>query len=201
MKLNIERPIWALALICSLLLLAYQCEQKKNDKLNVLIENQQLAQDTARLQATIRDSTARLSELRSERVTEHLKFEASTMRLNASVRHWKGEARKVRPVVVELSDSIPVLKAYIQATDSVIAGQDSVIQVQSMHLVSQAKLYELEISTMAGRHIQQQQLTELWKTTAVDRETKLKRSEKRKRFWKGAALVLGATTAVLVLAK
>lgn len=201
MNLNFKDPIWAVIVVALLMLMMWQCEGRKADKLQAELDNQQLAQDTARLQAQIRATAAQVDSIRKERGNDSLKFEASRTRLMQSVDHWKGEARKVRPVVVLMSDSIPVLKAYIAATDSTIEKQDSVIAVQELHLKVQAKLYEMEIGVMGERHIQAMALVETWKSAAVDREKKLKKEQRRKRFFRGAAVVLGATTAVLILAK
>jgi hypothetical protein len=189
-------------LILALLVMAFgwlrSCEKAK--ELVQVAEDGQLREDTARLGSSVRDSTARLNELRFERASERLEFEALKTRLNQSVTFWKGKAKQDRPQVIVLADSIPVLKGFLEATDSVIAKQDSVIEIQSLHLSSQAKLYELEIATMAGRHIKQQELTEVWKSAAIEREKDLKKERRSKRFFRGLALVLGATTAVLILA-
>lgn len=199
MKLNLTIP----ALVFIILVLAFgwmwTCESKQNVVNDA--DNTALLEEVAEKEARIAQQDSAIALARENRTSDSLKFARRISDLNASVRHWKEEAAKVRPVVVQMSDSIPVLKAYIAATDSVISAQDSVIATQDLHLKVQSKLHYMEIGVMAQRHIQQQELTETWKTAAVDREKGLKKERRGKRFWRGAAMVLGATTAVLILTK
>lgn len=202
MKPDYTRPtivILILALLVMCFVSLRQCEKAK--ELVQIGDTGQLREDTARLGTGIRDSTARLNELRSERASERLEFEALKTRLNQSVTFWKGKAKQGRPQVIVLADSIPVLKGFLEATDSVIAKQDSVIEVQALHLTNQQKLYELEIHTMAGRHIKQIELTEIWKNAYTKEAEKAKKANRRKKFWRTLAMVLGATTAILTLAQ
>lgn len=177
-KLNFERPLWALALIIMALVLAWQCESKHNDTLEAKLAWQELNEKEGKIIAAIKAADSTMLRVEARRVKDSLKFKARINDLVQSVNHWRGEARKVRPIVVDMSDSIPVLKAYIAATDSTIKQQDSVISVQSLHLVNQQKLYENEIAVMGAKNLQQQQLTDVWKNAAVKREKDLKKANR-----------------------
>lgn len=178
MKLNYRDPLWALALIIMALVLAWQCEGRKSDKLQAELDNHQLSQDTAHYKAQIRAANAQVKSIQKERTLDSQKFEASKTSLMQSVSRWRSEALKNRPAVVVMADSVPVLNAFLAATDSVIQQQDSVISVQSLHLVSQAKLYENELGVMGAMNLQQQQLTETWKNAYIKGQNDLKKARR-----------------------
>lgn len=197
------RPYIIPGLILVILILSFislrQCEKAK--ELVADDSKTELLQKVAEKQARIAQQDSAIQRAAESRIRMQLEFEGLKTSLNASVVFWKGKAKQGRPQVIVLADSIPVLKAYIEATDSVIVKQDSVIEIQALHLVNQSKLYELEIQTMAGRHIQAMELVETWKSAAVEREKDLKKETRRKKFFRSTAMVLGACVAVLILAK
>lgn len=199
MNLNLITP----TLVLIILILGFgwlrSCEREKE----ILIQgnDKKFEQEVSLLKAGISRRDSAIATIRKNRTVDSLKYTARISALNASVGHWKKKASEVRPQVERLADSIPVLRAHLEATDSVIAVQDSVISVQRGHITAQARLYEIEIAAMGERHVQAMELVDVWKAAAVDRETNLKRSEKRKRFWRGVALITGGAVAALILEK
>lgn len=200
MKLNYRDPAWALLLISSLFFAMYQCESAKNDKLEVRRSWAELHGKEREMVVAIKSADSIMLVVEARRQKDKEKFENHISYLKASVGHWKKKALYVRPAVVQLSDSIPVLKEFIEANDSIIAKQDSIIDVQAGHILVQGKLFQFEIAQAGEKYVKQTEISELWRQQAVSSEKKLARSERRKHFWRGCAVVVGAVAVGLVAA-
>src|SRR5690349_6789259 len=119
-KLNYRDPIWALLLIISVLFGAYQCESAKNAKLSANAERSRVEQAEAEKRARIAQEEATIDSIQKVRVKDSLRFQSILKPLLKSTDYWREKAQKVRPQVLVISDTIPALKDYITATDSVI---------------------------------------------------------------------------------
>lgn len=189
MRINLLTPSLALVAIVFLFFGMYQCQTKKVAKLELAAAKQQVQQKDAEIQARIAQKDTVIKRTHQERVNDSLRYE---LKLGASQRVsevWRKKALANRPAVLVLADSIPILKAYIQATDSLIESQDSTIALQRNHITAQATLYQVEISALGEKNVQQIALAELYKGEYIQQTKETAREQKRKRFWKGVAVV------------
>lgn len=198
--LNLERPAFALVIVVLAIFGIRQCERAKEYK--TLSE---LSQESATLsdklkRAHIQRAQASIDSVKILRTSDSLKFEARISQQNASTAFWKARASKSRPVVVELAKTDTTLAAYVQATDSVIKSQDSTIVVQKNHIMAQAKLYEFEIAAHGEKYVKAIELADTWQKEAYRQEKIAGKEGRRKRFWRGAAVVAGSVAIVLELA-
>lgn len=189
MKLNIERPIWALGIIIAVIFGLYNCESAKNAKLELTAARIQVERADADKRARIAQKDAQIDSVVKTRKVDSLRYKVKLRASERVTAVWKKRALENRPQVLVLADSIPILKAYIAATDSVILSQDSTIHIQGEQINAQSASYLKEIALLGARHIQQQELTDVWKNHAVKTESQLKKEQRRKRFWKGASVI------------
>lgn len=199
MKLNLTVPAMVFVILAMAFGWLRSCEREKEAVNNAVSEAVERKDMEHRHYIDI--VSRRVDSVRLVRTEDSVKFATRISALNASVGHWRKKASEVRPQVDHLADSIPVLRAHLQATDSVIAKLDSTVAVQEGRFYAMSKLHTFEIAQMGEKYVQQVELTEIWKSAAVERETKLKRSERKKRFFRTTTLILGSAVGILILAK
>lgn len=178
----------------------HQCEEKRDYKDKSENKDVTIEQKEAKLRHYIDVDSRRIDSVRTVRQEDSLKVSKQLSALNQSVSFWKRKASEVRPQIQQIADTSAIVRQYVEATDSVISRQDSVISVQRGHEMVQSKLWQFEVAKMGEKYVKQQELTEVWKDEAYRQERNFNRSERKKRFWRSVSIGLAGACVVLGLA-
>jgi archaellum component FlaC len=192
MKIDLVRPILVLVILALAFGWMWQCESGKK------VEQ---IQDLTAFRTTIDRLRSDSARSRGRLVLEQSKSKVSQIALKREIGIRDKTLAEVRVEIAVLMDSLPVVKRYVDAADSSINVRDSLINHLETTLGVQSKLYQEQISAMAARHISTVELSETYRKQVEELQKQVRKQTRRKKFWRAVAMILGATTAVLILAK
>lgn len=200
--LDYTRPIIAI-LILALLVMAFgwlrSCEKAK--ELVYDSSKTDLLQKVAEKDAQILAANAQVDSIRKVQGNDALKFARDTEALSASRDYWKGKALQARPQVNVIADSIPVLKEYLLATDSVIENQHATINSMGMRIRAMEVSHLLEVAALGAKNVATVELSKEYAGRVAELESKLRKSERRRKFFRGTTLIMAGAVGILLLAK
>jgi hypothetical protein len=199
MKIDLVRPILVLVILALAFGWMWQCESGK--KVEQIQDLTAVRTTIDRLRSDSARSRGRFDSLASRLVLEQSKSKVSQIALKREIGIRDKTLAEVRVEIAVLMDSLPVVKRYVDAADSSINVRDSLINHLETTLGVQSKLYQEQISAMAARHISTVELSETYRKQVEELQKQVRKQTRRKKFWRAVAMILGATTAVLILAK
>lgn len=114
--------------------------------------------------------------------------------------------KQAKEDIRQLRDSLPVVRAFVEAADSLIAAKDSLYLQEVGHRIAMEQLYEIQIAELGQKNVVQQQISQLLESKVVDLEgqnaklsKRLERKKRGNRLLLGIAAGLGAAIAVITL--
>jgi hypothetical protein len=202
MKPSYTRPtivILILALLVMCFVALRQCESKKeiiqtNDLTQFRTVIEGLQNDTTDLRTQLREKTRRIAQDSTER--------AKVISVGSGkIVRQKATAVIIQPKVQPVIDSLPIVKEFMALKDSTIAELTNVNELLNESYKAQVKGLNEQIELHGQVQAKNDEIMRLYEER-IAKLMKDNRKERRgKKFWRGTALVLGATTAVLILAK
>lgn len=201
--MNTIRPYIIPGLIVLIVVLCFislrQCESKKevvavhdNTQFRTIIHA--LQTDTATLRTINRELMLRIIQ----DSTEHAKV--ISVGLNKIVSH-RAAAVVLRPQVQPAIDSLPILKEFVALQDSTITELLDVNKELTASYVAQVKGLREQLEINGQIQTKNDEIMRLYEDRIAKLMKQNRKEQRGKRFWRSAAVVLAATTAVLILAK
>jgi len=195
LKLNFLSPVLALIIVAMGFFIAYQCQSAKVQNLERLEGNRLTQERIAKLQEQAQSAAHRADELAIERGKLRDSVRVAVMSQKSEIQAFKKEIARLRPTVAAKIDSFPDLRAFVAYQDSTIEAQDSTITTLELGHSAEVISYEQELKergkeVMAGAQQKEQYLGDY-----LESDKKVKKLNRKVRFWKvctgvGAALVV-----------
>lgn len=183
----------------------YSCEQGKNQKLLMQLENSQLRQKVRELEAIRDTAEAKAAHEESARIKIQLIAQTEQSDLRAQISILKKRilpAGKLASVEPTPSDSGVAAKFCDCGTrDSIIEKLDLLVISLDREKNDLISSYSKELKFRADELIAVKEISGVWEKAAVAGNRKLRKAERRKRFWKGTAIVLTGGILGLILSQ
>lgn len=201
--MNAIRPYIVPGLIVVILILCFislrQCEKAKevvaevdNTQFRTVIDG--LKADTADLRSRNRELTRRIIQ----DSTEHAKVISAK---NKTIVRLRASSDVQRPDIQPILDSIPKMQAFVNVLDSINTELTNVNEELNASYKAQVKGLNEQIEMNGQIQAKNDEIMRLYEERIAKLMKQNRKEHRWKKVWRGAALTLGATTAVLILAK
>lgn len=201
MKLNYKDPIYWFAVLAMAAIMLWQCESGKNDKLHAEIENSRLRQENARLLAVIDTTNRQIQRVSTQRDQDTKIFMAEKAayqgKIDAARRSRIVITRQLQPIV----DSVAIVREYVSQTDSLLDHQDRLINTMYEENERMGDSFRKEIGLLNQQITAQAAISDLYRKTAEQKTTQLRRETRRKKFWRSVATVGGVAVGILLIGR
>ena len=197
MKLDLVKPALILVILVLGFLLFRSCDDKKE-----IIEAQDqtewrtivhgLQADTARAGHRIDSLTAELQKVQAE-------SKKAVTGLKVAVRARDKSLEQARQEIAQIRTEIPAVDSFVVAADSAIAVRDALVSRLESDLYMQNKLHTEQVGAMAARHVATVALSQSYEARVSELETKLRRSERRRKTNRLVMLIMTGGLATVIL--
>lgn len=198
-KLNLVIP----ALVFIILVLAFgwlrSCEKGK--EVVQVQDNTAFRTIISGLQADTTNLRQQLREKRTQMTQDSTKSAEVISGKDKTITRLRATSTAQRPDIQPILDSIPKLQAFVDVQDSTIQELTNINAELNASYVAQVRNLNEQLELHAQVQAKSDEIAKEYELRVSELEKKLKKADRRRRFWRGATLVLGATTAVLILAK
>lgn len=121
--------------------------------------------------------------------------------LQVKITQLRAKEPVLRADVQVLIDSIPKLQAFVQNQDSTIREQVNVIDELNASYAAQVRGLNEQLELNSQIQAKSDEIAAAYEVRVQGLESKLRKSERRKRFWKSTTLIMTGGVAILLLAK
>lgn len=202
MNLNLKNPLIA-ALILVIMVLSFvslrQCEKAK--EIVTDHNDTEFLQEIAVLKKDTSDLRAQLSQKAIETTQDSTNAAKSIWLKGWYIARLKRSNEAKRVDVQPILDSIPKLQAFVESQDSVIFQQSAVIGDLKAAYQAQVKGLNEQLELNAQIQAKSDEIAAAYEVRVKGLEDKLRKSERKRKFWRTTTTILTGGVAVLLLAK
>lgn len=168
----------------------YQWQNARTEQLRRSLDNGRSQVEILKHEAAAKTAGARADSIRasfiSRRTSDSLALRALSVRNSAMSETMK----KLRIPVQPLIDSLPDLRAFVLANDSLLAAKDE--HIQQLELRHSAQVVDLEaiIFELQKQNLAQAAISDAWRETAVKEQADAKKERKWKRFFQWTTAIV-----------
>lgn len=197
-KIRLLFPAVTMVVITILSLLLFkQCDKVKTLQDEAFSERNGARKVEEHQNAVISALTDTIRAIRQTRHDDSIKFvrasEGLRIRNSALSRKYAELKAEIKP----MSDSVPVVKAFEHAADSLLSIKDSIILAEQRNLLVVHKSYQGEIAHLHGVIESKGKISEAWEKSAVASEKKAGKAERKNKRNRTIAIVLGGIVATI----
>jgi len=188
--MNYREPFAWLIIVALIFFILWQRSQSKMQQLERSQDNRLHQQRISQLQAKSLKADSLVSTIRSKVAKDRAKDSVSLKGLQMRNSTLTRKLTDLRPPVVVMSDSVPLLKQFIQVTDSLLTQKDLIIT--QLELSHSAEVVDLEaiIKAREDQILVEATKGHLWEEVAVKTEKDYNKERRKKGFWKVTSAVL-----------
>jgi uncharacterized protein HemX len=193
--MNLRDPIYVLVILALMAFIGFQSYTAGREKERRISENREFQATIEKHRQTAQRARARADSLYAVFVKRRVVDSVALRVLSVRNKAMSETVQKLRQPVQPLIDSLPQLRAFVLANDSLLAMKDE--QIQQMELRHEAQIIDLEgVIKDRGREIMAQaQETEAYKTELAESQKETRKERRGKNFWKVTA---GIVTGVVL---
>jgi heme exporter protein D len=199
-KLDFTRPIIAV-LILALLVMAFgwlhSCESKKD-----IVQQADVTQWRTRIERLQADSIAaraRQDSILAKRSKDEANWKSRENGLKIENRNLDRKLAQARVTIAPVIDSMPQVKRYADLADSTIAARDSTINAFGMRMRAMEVSHRDEVRELGKKHVAAVGLSQEYAGRVAELESKLRKSERRRKFNRTVMLIMTGGLATVIL--
>jgi len=199
--MNYREPIAWLIIVALIFFILWQRSEGKRQQAERITDNRLHQQRISQLQAKSLKADSLVSTIRSKVAKDRAKDSVVLKGLQMRNSTLTRKLTDLRPPVVVMSDSVPLLKQFIQVTDSLLTQKDQIIT--QLELSHSAEVVDLEaiIKAREDQILVEATKGHLWEEVAVKNERDYNKERRRKGFWKTSAAILAGGVLFLTISK
>jgi hypothetical protein len=187
--MNYREPFAWLIIVALIFFILWQGSQSKIAQLERMDGNRLAQQRIENLTRQAKTAGARADSLRASFNNRHTSDSLALSGLKMRNSTMSKKLAELRHPIVVMSDSVPLLKQFIQVTDSLLTQKDLIIT--HLELSHAAEVVDLEaiIKAREDQILVEATKGHLWEEVAVKTEKDYNKERRRKGFWKGCTAV------------
>lgn len=171
-------------------------------------EDDNLREKVTQREQVIVEKDSIIASLQALRDEQRVRYTSDSLKLSRENRRLSVRYSEAKAQVQQLSDTTGRISAYVHASDSLLAVKDSTIAVERNNAMVAGKLWQMEVSEIGAKYVEQLAISEDFKGRVESLEKRSARLEKRlERKRKGNRILLGvagglaAVTTLLIIAE
>jgi hypothetical protein len=189
-KINFVTPTLALIIVAMGFFIAWQCSSAKVQRLERSQDNKLHQQRISQLQAESLKADSLVLTIKERLSASRAKDSVQLAGLKQANSKLTRKLTDLRPPIVVMSDSVPLLKQFIQVTDSLLTQKDLIITHLEMSHSAEVVDLEAIIKAREDQILVEATKGHLWEEVAVKVEKEANQQRRRKGFWKVTSAVL-----------
>jgi hypothetical protein len=199
--LNFREPIAWLIILALGFFLWGQCQKSKVLKLQAEADKKQLQEVIEAKTVEILTRDRAIFNKDSLRLLDSLQFRTREIASNAEIRLYRQTINRLRPQIAPQLAENDTLSAFVTATDSLIDNQARLIRDQEIFCTGQVRDLQEIIQLNEQKFQSQVEISEAWRSAAVQSEKDVRKANRKKGFWRTSAAILAGGVLFLTIQK
>jgi len=197
--MNYREPFAWLIIVGLIFFILWQRSEGKRQQMERSQDNKLHQQRISQLQAKSLKADSLVLTIRSKVAKDRAKDSVVLKGLQMRNSTLTRKLTDLRPPVVVMSDSVPLLKQFIQVTDSLLTQKDLIIT--QLELSHAAEVVDLEaiIKAREDQILVEATKGHLWEEVAVKTEKDYNKERRKKGLWRTTAAILAGGVLFLTL--